>query len=116
MNATPLYIAPEHAAVRDALSPEDRARVDQVKAMPVEDIGVMMAEAILASYRHILAVREQAQYLLHHARSGLSRRQRQGSREGRHAGKSRHRTGDRKASRAGDGSKNRVVAAADFPL
>lgn len=60
MNATPLYIAPEHKAVHDALSPEDRARVDQVKAMPTEDIGVMMANAILASYRHIMAVREQA--------------------------------------------------------
>lgn len=60
MTAIPLYVAPEHKAVRDALSPKDRARVDQIKSMPVEDVGVMMAEAILASYRHILAVREQA--------------------------------------------------------
>lgn len=53
MNATPIYIAPEHAAVRDAcierglIRPKDRADIERVKTMPLEDVGVLMAESAL---------------------------------------------------------------------
>lgn len=53
MTAVPLYIAPEHAAVRDAciergqLRPQDRADIERIKAMPLEDVGAMMAESVL---------------------------------------------------------------------
>lgn len=63
MNATPIYIAPEHAAVRDAciergqLRPEDREAVERIKAMALRDYSELLVESILASYRHILAVR-----------------------------------------------------------
>ena len=63
MSATPIYIAPEHTAVRDAcvergqLRPQDRADIERIKAMPIEDVGTMLVESVLASYRHMLAVR-----------------------------------------------------------
>jgi len=63
MNATPIYIAPEHAAVRDAciergqLRPQDRADIERIKGMPIEEVGTMLVESVLASYRHMLAVR-----------------------------------------------------------
>jgi len=63
VSATPIYIAPEHTAVRDAcvergqLRPQDRADIERIKAMPIEDVGTMLVESVLASYRHMLAVR-----------------------------------------------------------
>lgn len=63
MTATPIYIAPEHAAVRDAcidrgqLRPQDRADIEHIKTMPIEEVGTMLVESVLASYRHMLAVR-----------------------------------------------------------
>lgn len=53
MSATPIYIAPEHTAVRDAciergqLRPQDRADIEHIKTMPLEDVSAMMAESTL---------------------------------------------------------------------
>lgn len=55
ISAKPIQIAREHKPVCDAcverglIRPEDRADIERVKGMPLEDVGVLMAESILRS-------------------------------------------------------------------